>query len=184
MSYEEWHKKFVESNPEELIAEKKWKSRFSDKKQLEKYIEILGKETPQTLEEFQNMKYNIGTEYRKLKKDYGVLSAIKKNKKITNKNAAKILYYKFKQQNKYVSDHFIEQFIAREFKKDGTANFNFEKVIEISNGEINYKDIVNNRDIRFYDDISIISERDKFITIRKGRVSKKWKKRKRRKAGE
>lgn len=58
MTYEEWYKKYVESNPAALLAEKKWKNRYSDKKQYKKYRDVLGSDVPKTFDDFQNLKYN------------------------------------------------------------------------------------------------------------------------------
>ncbi|NFE83113.1 hypothetical protein FC754_03015 [Clostridium botulinum] len=66
-SYEEWHKNYIESNPERLENEKMIKNKSSDKKQHEKYKEILGKEVPKTLEDFQKLKYNNSNEWELFK---------------------------------------------------------------------------------------------------------------------
>ncbi|WP_294405303.1 minor capsid protein [uncultured Clostridium sp.] len=66
-SYEEWHKNYVENNPTRLAEENKYKNRFSDKKQYEKYKEILGKDVPKTFDKFQELKYNKPNEYQNLK---------------------------------------------------------------------------------------------------------------------
>ncbi len=68
MNYEQWHKKFIESNPDAVLAEKKWKNRHADKKQYENYKQLLGKEyLPKSFDKFQNMKYAAGNEYGILK---------------------------------------------------------------------------------------------------------------------
>lgn len=68
MNYEEWHKKYVESNPEAIAVEKKWKNRHSDRNQYERYKEVLGKEyLPKSFDDFQNLKYESSDEYGILK---------------------------------------------------------------------------------------------------------------------
>ncbi|MDF2608883.1 MAG: phage head morphosis protein family [Lachnospiraceae bacterium] len=68
MNYEQWHKEFIESNPEAIQAEKKWKNRQSDKLQYERYKNILGEDyLPKTFDEFQKLKYSGGIEYGILK---------------------------------------------------------------------------------------------------------------------
>ncbi|MFV0344306.1 MAG: minor capsid protein, partial [Anaerocolumna sp.] len=68
MKYPEWHKKYIESNPKALAEEKKWKNRFSDKKQYEDFKQKLGAEhLPKSFDEFQNLKYNDIDEYGILK---------------------------------------------------------------------------------------------------------------------
>lgn len=68
MDYEEWHKKYVESNQEAITAEKKLKSKLVDKKQFAEYKEKLGaKYLPKSFDEFQDLKYSSGDEYGILK---------------------------------------------------------------------------------------------------------------------
>nr|DAN65721.1 MAG TPA: minor capsid protein [Caudoviricetes sp.] len=109
-------------------------------------------------------------------KDEEVIRAIDNNKKISeiNKQRAIELYYSFKNEGIYASDHFIEQYIEREFKNNGDLNYDFEKIIEIAKKEHNYVDMTNGRYVIYYDNIGIVKEVDKYITIIKGRVSKHW----------
>lgn len=65
--YEKWHKNYVESNPDRLAEEKKYKNRFSDNKQYQKYKNVLGKDVPKTFDKFQELKYNKPNEYQNLK---------------------------------------------------------------------------------------------------------------------
>lgn len=67
LNYKEWYKQYVESNPEYLIEEKKWKNRHSDKKLHEKYRKIYGKDIPKTFEDFQKLKYNNSKELEDIK---------------------------------------------------------------------------------------------------------------------
>ena len=71
MSYEEWYEKYVESNPKAKSAEKAYQSKSSDKKQYERYKDVLGKENmPKTFADFQDMKYNNIEQYDQLKVNY------------------------------------------------------------------------------------------------------------------
>lgn len=70
MKYKEWHEKYIESNQEAITAEKKWENRFTDKKQFAEYKKVLGKDAPNSLDNFQNLKYNNGEDYRLVKVDY------------------------------------------------------------------------------------------------------------------
>lgn len=82
MTYDQWHKKFIEGNPEAMLEEKKWKNRHADKKQYESYKQMLGKEyIPKSFDKFQNMKYGEGNEY-------GVLKAQAKGMTYYNKAVA------------------------------------------------------------------------------------------------
>lgn len=70
MSYEDWYNKYVKGNHREELAELKIKNKSSDKKQYEKYKEILGDEAPKTFEDFRKMKYNDTNKYKALETKY------------------------------------------------------------------------------------------------------------------
>ena len=70
MSYEEWYNKYVKGNRKEEVAELKIKNKSSDKRQYEKYKEILGDEAPKTFDKFQDLKYNNNKDYEGLKTLY------------------------------------------------------------------------------------------------------------------
>lgn len=70
MTYREWHKKYVESDPAEILAEKKIKNGAVDAKQYEKYAARLGDDAPKTFDDFQNVKYTDGEMMRFLEVDY------------------------------------------------------------------------------------------------------------------
>lgn len=67
MSYAQWYQKYVEGNLDAKLEEKRIRNTTSDRIQYKKYQEILGEEIPETLEEFQNMKYNETEKWNHLK---------------------------------------------------------------------------------------------------------------------
>ena len=67
MSYAEWHKKFVQGVPEAEAAERGWKNRAADRKQLEQYRGLLGDYAPKSLVSFQRLKYNEPEKWQELK---------------------------------------------------------------------------------------------------------------------
>jgi phage putative head morphogenesis protein, SPP1 gp7 family len=69
-SYEEWKKNYIDNNPERLTNHKMIKNKSSDKRIYEKYKDILGKEMPKTLEDFQKLKYNNIEKWNELKNRY------------------------------------------------------------------------------------------------------------------
>ncbi|HBI73624.1 MAG TPA: phage head morphogenesis protein [Lachnospiraceae bacterium] len=79
MTYEQWHEKYIESNPDAVLSEKKWKNRYSDKKQYEQYQKILGNNLDvNSLDGFQNLKYNNP-------KKWGSLNLAYKDQKLRNR---------------------------------------------------------------------------------------------------
>lgn len=78
LTYKEWHEKFVETDPRYVAKEKAWKNRFSDKKQYERYMDVLGADVmPKRIEDFQKMKYGISDGYTALEDHYYVKSRLK-----------------------------------------------------------------------------------------------------------
>lgn len=70
MTYEQWYDKYVKGHPDAELNEKMIRNRSSDRKQFERYKDILGKYAPETLEEFQRMKYNEAEKWSELKEAY------------------------------------------------------------------------------------------------------------------
>ncbi len=58
MTYEQWHKTYVEADPEWLLQEKKHKNKSADKKQYEQYKAVLGRKEVGSFDNFQEIKYN------------------------------------------------------------------------------------------------------------------------------
>lgn len=71
LTYDEWHKKYVEGVPEAAAAEKAYRNRYADKKQYARYREQLGsKNVPRTFAEFQKIKYNESKGWTDLQRAY------------------------------------------------------------------------------------------------------------------
>lgn len=70
MSYDEWYKKYVKTDPEYLFVEKAHAHRASDKKQHAKYKGLLKKEVPNSLVGFQRLKYTEPKKWDTLKLKY------------------------------------------------------------------------------------------------------------------
>ena len=82
MTYEEWYKKYVESDKEYSVEEKKWKNRHADKKQFEEYKKY-GVEVPKNFDDYQDLKYNRSERDRKLRYvDYTRRVKLKNNPKL------------------------------------------------------------------------------------------------------
>nr|DAL93868.1 MAG TPA: minor capsid protein [Caudoviricetes sp.] len=88
MTYEEWYGKNVKGKPEAEFNEKMIRNRSADRRQYERYKEILGEEAPKTLDSFQKVKYADTDEYGILKAQYKGMSyyskAIEGEPEITN----------------------------------------------------------------------------------------------------
>jgi SPP1 gp7 family putative phage head morphogenesis protein len=88
IKYPEWREKYIKDNPKVIVEENKIKNKSRDKKQYEKYKEVLRKSSPKSFDDFQNLKYNNSEEYELLKnkihaefvkKDFNELPSFHKN---------------------------------------------------------------------------------------------------------
>ena len=70
MTYDQWYKKYVKGNAQAEAEEKSVQNAATDKKQYERYREILGKDAPKRFADFQEMKYNDSEKWRFTKLDY------------------------------------------------------------------------------------------------------------------
>ena len=70
MNYNEWYDKYVKSDPQAALSVKKFKNKYSDKKQHEKYRAVLGENVPKSFAKFQDLKYNNTAEWTELKSDF------------------------------------------------------------------------------------------------------------------
>ena len=82
MTYEEWHKKFVDGNPEAELNEKMERNKSRDKKQYAKYIKELDSYVPSNFKDFQRIKYTNKQEYGIIKTQYRGMGYY--NKALTN----------------------------------------------------------------------------------------------------
>lgn len=67
MTYSKWYEKYVKGNAAYELLVKKQRYTSSDKKQHEKYREIIPDKVPRSLDEFQNMKYNNSGQWEQIK---------------------------------------------------------------------------------------------------------------------
>jgi len=149
---------------------------------------------PKTIEEFRKTIYYDDGGWLKLKQDFREIGKIDKldyskinekrpiEKPTSNKNAIK-LYYKFRKNEEYISDHAIERYLEREYKKNGDVNYSFSNIIKVAKMKPNYIDVVKGGIIMYDEDdtrVAIIKDDkdyNKIVTIMKiGEVKKTWKK--------
>lgn len=141
ISYEEWYEKYVKGDAHELQAEKMIKNKSADKKQFEKYKELLGNNTPKSIEEFQNLKYNNDEDWKNLKTTYKVKNDIQSGRKNLGINKG--------QQNKHIErtneyNQYVQKF--KELNQYGPSKIiiNLDEITELVNkysghGKINIK---------------------------------------------
>lgn len=70
MTYQQWYDENVKGNPKAELSEKMIKYREADRKQHEKYKKALGKDVPDSLDSFQEMKYTDREKWNEIKEIY------------------------------------------------------------------------------------------------------------------
>ena len=70
MTYAEWHKQYIESDPEAVLTEKMLKNFGRDSLMYQQYRTLLGKDAPKILEDFQRMKYTDNSRWDMVQLDY------------------------------------------------------------------------------------------------------------------
>lgn len=159
MTYKEWFKEHVESNPQFLAEKKKWDNRFSDKKQYERYTNVLGKKQVGSFADFQNLKYNDIEGWLALKRENATISKIKNKDTYLPEYRQKLIstYYEFKDKGFEFTDHSLNRFLGQKTGK-GKVLFDKDKLFEILNKDVNY--LEGDRTIKFYEGISVIQNND------------------------
>ena len=79
MSYQEWSKRHVEGNAQAEANRKRERNRSADRKQYDRFREMLGARVPKTFAEFQAVKYNNAELWKLLKIDYSRRAYLKQH---------------------------------------------------------------------------------------------------------
>lgn len=91
MTYDQWYKKYVKGNAKAEAEEKSIQNAASDKKQYERYQEILGKDAPKCFADFQEMKYNEPEKWKFMKLDYQRRNELQEHPELKLPNAEKAI---------------------------------------------------------------------------------------------
>ena len=154
-------KKWIDPDKDDKIEKRKQANiqvkdinRKDDREQFEKYLDILGKDRmPKSLSEFQKLKYENPKEYERLLREKETISKI--NAKTWSnefKKKVKDVYYDFIKQNHEFTMHGCERFI----KRGSQGKYTKEEVLNVLNKDFNFRQISDNRPVKYYNDIQII----------------------------
>ena len=167
MSYEQWHNKYVAGNPEAVLKEKMVTNRHSDKRQFERYKEVLGKDVPKTLDSFQKMKYTDENKWNAKRREYSTISKIKNKDSYSGEYRNKLIntYYDFKKSGYEFTDHSLNRFLGQKSSKDKRL-FGKDDLLQVLASPDNYAED-GGRAIKFYNGISVIQDKDtkEIVTI-------------------
>lgn len=159
ITYEEWHKKYVDGNQEYALIEKREKNYYRDNIQYEKFVNTLGDKAPSSIDEFQNLKYN-DDEWKKLEREYDTILKIKNKESYSDEYRQKLIdtYYEFRKEGYEFTDHSLNRFLGQ---KSGKAKKNFTKdeLLTVLGKEANYYEAETERTVKFYEGISIIQNK-------------------------
>ena len=143
------------------------RNKASDRKQLNEFKEVLGKESPKTLKDFQDLKYNNSDKWNVKKREYSTINSIN-NKEWTDsyKEKVKLTYYDFRKDNVELSWHGAQRFVERNVSKNGVVRFTKEDIINIFNKRPNYIQL-DGRLVNFENSIAIIrnDETNEIVSI-------------------
>lgn len=79
MTYQQWYEKYVKGKTTAEAKEKAVRNQAADKRQFEKYKEVLKDEIPKELADFQEIKYNNQERYQILKHTYRIVNQYENN---------------------------------------------------------------------------------------------------------
>jgi len=79
MTYQQWYEKYVKGKSIVEAKEKAVKNQAADKRQFERYKEVLKDEIPKELADFQEIKYNNQERYNILKRAYRIVNQYENN---------------------------------------------------------------------------------------------------------
>lgn len=174
MTYPEWYKKYVESDPEEALKVKKLKNRRADKEQYERYKKRLGKENvPETLELFQEKKYNGSGDHKALERSYRTIGEIEGKSQWSDTFRQKAIdaYWEFKQNGIEMSAHAVGRFLDR-----CEGMFTLNDIVMQAKRRFNYIQ-PDGRYVKFYNGIAIIynsSGTEVVSLVMRNTIKKDW----------
>ncbi len=175
MSYEEWYNKYVAKNPKALAKEKMLKNKASDKKQYEKYRQILGNDVPGSFEKLQEMKYNDTKKWNQIKKKAAVYSEIdKKDWSEDFKNKSKRAYDQYEKKGVTLSAHAL----SRLPRLDRFPEIKEADVLDLLGGEPNYRN-GNDKMIYFSEEkqLAVVKNKnsgDIVSFVRRKKIKEEW----------
>lgn len=129
MNYKEWYQKYVENDPIAQAQEKALKNKSADKKQFQKYKNVLREESPKTIAEFQKIKYTKPEKWKELKHTYSIVNKYEFN------SDNKMPVSKIVELDKIAKEAYLN-FTGTARKKANTAVIDIDGKLYISNSQL------------------------------------------------
>ena len=168
-TYQEWYKGLEEKHGKQQLRlyTNKEKNSKKDYAAYGKVKKTLGNHAP-LFDKYIDMKYNIGhrSEYEKLERQMKSVEEIKTlySDNVQAKNKLLNTFWWFDSNGIELARHSTERIV---WPKKGTKKVEFTKaeVLQVCKTEANYYDIRNNRPVRWYNNIGVISEVDTGVVV-------------------
>lgn len=149
---------------------------ISDRWEHIKLRKVLNSRIPKKFEDFVEMKYNNNEWYESTLREKVTIKTIKNNKDFTNDYKHKLIktYYDFRKRDVEMTTHALNRFLGQ---KGNKPRFSEKKVIDILNKKANYYELDTLKDIKFYDGLAIVQDRNnkEVITIHtRNDKSERW----------
>lgn len=139
MTYKQWYDQKVKGHPDAELNEKKIKHQSADKKQYQRYKDVLEDDAPKTLDDFQNVKYTEPEKWEKLKKKRSIFSEIAdKEWTYEFKEKARNSYRKFEKEGFTLSSHALSR--LPRLNKKGFKEIQEKDLIKTLKGTPNYRE--------------------------------------------
>lgn len=167
MTYEQWYDKFVVDKygkEKAKVFEKMIKNKSSDRKQFEEFKKVLGKSSPNTLKDFQHLKYNNVEEWSKLKDNFKIVNLYKVD--FGYASPEKII-----ELDRLAFDAKRNNQISKYKKQGNFAVLEYNNKIKFASSRISLKD--DNQFIKYKGDkdkLVLLKENREFITKEIGEV--------------
>lgn len=148
--------------------EQKAKARLrNDKKQYERYKQVLGDKSPKNFQSFRKIKYNNIEEWNIKQREFSTINSVN-NKKWSDiyKEKVKSTYYDFRKDNIELSWHGSQRFVDRNIDKNGNIIFTKKNIVDMFNTKPNYIQ-QDGRLVNFKNGIAIIrsSETGEIVSV-------------------
>ena len=136
----------------------------------------LNSRVPKKFENFVEMKYNNVEWYESTLREKVTINTIKTNKDYSNQYKRKLIktYYDFRKRDIEMTSHALNRFLGQKTKK---AIFSEKDIINLLNKKANYYELDTLKDVKFYDGLAIVQDRNnkEVITIyRRNSVKEEW----------
>ncbi|MGF0095016.1 minor capsid protein [Peptoniphilus sp. SGI.035] len=158
ISYKEWFDKYVKAP--------------KDEEEYNNIVNILGYKVVGNLEKYKDIKYNDGARYKQINREVNTMCMIdEKDWAGSYKEKIKDLYYEFREKGHELSMHGLERTHKRILK----GKFTKDEVLEVLNKDFNKRQIVDDRPVKFYNNIQAVYLDDEIEILNVLYRGKNWK---------